>query len=114
MDSVVIQGMVKTQTTLETAVRVTDNAVSPLAKWVMTFDVAPPGQAEVGYNVLARPAHAPYADPDTWLAEAPRREGSWWGELVGWLAARSGRPVAPPRLASPGLGDAPGTHVLQE
>jgi polyhydroxyalkanoate synthase len=76
--------------------------------------VAPPGQAEVGYNVLARPAHAPYADPDTWLAEAPRREGSWWGELVGWLAARSGRPVAPPRLASPGLGDAPGTHVLQE
>ncbi|MFZ9449287.1 MAG: PHA/PHB synthase family protein [Alphaproteobacteria bacterium] len=76
--------------------------------------VAPPGQAEVGYNVLARPAHAPYADPDTWLAEAPRREGSWWGELVGWLAARSGRPGAPPRLASPGLGDAPGTHVLQE
>ena len=76
--------------------------------------VAPPGQAEVGYNVLARPAHAPYADADTWLAEAPRREGSWWGELVGWLAARSGRPVAPPRLASPGLGDAPGTHVLHE
>jgi polyhydroxyalkanoate synthase len=76
--------------------------------------VAPPGQAEVGYNVLARPAHAPYADPDTWLAEAPRREGSWWGELVGWLAARSGRPVAPPHLPSPGLGDAPGMHVLQE
>ena len=76
--------------------------------------VAPPGQAEVGYNVLARPAHAPYADPDTWLAEAPRREGSWWGELVGWLAAGSGRPVAPPHLPSPGLGDAPGMHVLQE
>ena len=76
--------------------------------------VAPPGQAEGGYSVLARPEHAPYADPDTWLAEAPRREGSWWGELVRWLAARSGRPVAPPRLPSPGLGDAPGTHVLQE
>jgi len=76
--------------------------------------VAPPGQAEDGYNVLARPEHAPYADPDTWLAEAPRREGSWWWELVRFLAARSGRPVAPPRLSSPGLGDAPGTHELQE
>ena len=76
--------------------------------------VAPPGQAGTGYHVLSRPAHAPYADPDTWLAAAPRREGSWWTELVRWLAARSGAPVSPPRLPRPGLGDAPGTHVLQE
>ena len=45
IDQPTIHGMVKTHTMLEIAVRVTESAVSPLDKWVITFEVAPPGQA---------------------------------------------------------------------
>jgi polyhydroxyalkanoate synthase len=60
-----------------------------------------------------------YTDPDTWAANASRKEGSWWPEWVAWLEKRSGHPVSPPRMAAPAdgyttLADAPGTYVLQE
>jgi polyhydroxyalkanoate synthase len=60
-----------------------------------------------------------YLDPETFMAEAPRKEGSWWPEWVVWLDARSGAPIAPPAVGAlpPGfvsLGEAPGTYVLQE
>jgi polyhydroxyalkanoate synthase len=58
-----------------------------------------------------------YLDPDTFIAEAPRKEGSWWPEWVAWLDARSGAPIASQDVVQSGdtsLGDAPGTYVLQE
>jgi polyhydroxyalkanoate synthase len=81
--------------------------------------VSEPGRARRSYQVLTKSNGARYTDPDTWLASAPRKEGSWWPELVSWLAARSGRPVAPPDMgnASAGLTPlcaAPGTYVLQD
>ena len=58
-----------------------------------------------------------YVDPETYLAEAPRKEGSWWPEWAAWLGDQSGAN----RAASDGSGccrvcplcDAPGTYVLQ-
>ncbi|MGE3376589.1 MAG: PHA/PHB synthase family protein [Vicinamibacteria bacterium] len=74
--------------------------------------VSEPGRAGRGYQVQARDRDAPHVDPDAWLAQTPRRDGSWWPEWQAWLAARSGAPAAPP---APGrsLGDAPGEYVLQ-
>jgi len=41
----IIKGMVNKVMKLLKAVRVTDSAVSPFARWVIRFDVGPPGQA---------------------------------------------------------------------
>jgi polyhydroxyalkanoate synthase len=30
------------------------------------------------YQVMIRPADGRYVDPDTWMATAPRKDGSWW------------------------------------
>jgi polyhydroxyalkanoate synthase len=60
---------------------------------------------------------ARYVDPDTWLAEATVKDGSWWPEWVDWLDRRSGSPVPPPPMGAAGgyrpVCDAPGTYVLQ-
>ena len=57
------------------------------------------------------------ATAQDWLARAERRDGSWWLDWGGWLAARSGARVRPrQRLGSaayPPLADAPGQYVLQ-
>ena len=57
-----------------------------------------------------------YVDPDAWLAQATRREGSWWPEWMEWLSARSGAEVTPPQLGTEdapyrAIADAPGTYV---
>jgi polyhydroxyalkanoate synthase len=59
-----------------------------------------------------------YLDPDTFLAQAERKEGSWWPEWAHWLEEQSGAPVAPPRMGAetggyPPLCDAPGTYVME-
>jgi polyhydroxyalkanoate synthase len=59
-----------------------------------------------------------YLDPDTFAAETPRQNGSWWPHWVAWLTARSGEPVAARYLgmgesARGSLCDAPGTYVLE-
>ena len=81
--------------------------------------VSEPGRRRRSYQVLTKTDGERYVDPDTWVAIAPRKEDSWWPEMVAWLDARSGRPVAPPPMgnAEAGyapLGDAPGTYVLQD
>jgi polyhydroxyalkanoate synthase len=68
--------------------------------------------------VMTRAAENHYVDPDTFLAHAPRKDGSWWPEWVAWLDGRSGAPVAPPaglpsNLGAP-LANAPGTYVLED
>ena len=77
--------------------------------------VSEPGHRGRTYQMATRPADGAYVDPDRWADSEPRREGSWWPEYAGWLAARSGRPVKPPEIgggALAPLGEAPGTYVL--
>jgi polyhydroxyalkanoate synthase len=77
------------------------------------------GHPDRHHQVMTKGAEDRYVDPETWLAIAPRREGSWWPTYVAWLREHSGGLVAPPPMgnASCGLtplGDAPGTYVLQD
>jgi polyhydroxyalkanoate synthase subunit PhaC len=77
--------------------------------------------SEIGHNgrsyqVMTRPADGRYVDPDTWIASAPRKSGSWWPEWTAWLNGHSGTPVAAARLddkTTSSLGPAPGTYVSQ-
>jgi len=63
------------------------------------------------------PGTANSADPDAWLAAAPRHEGSWWPDWAAWLAQRSPAQIRSPETPGsehyPPLGDAPGTYVLE-
>jgi polyhydroxyalkanoate synthase len=68
--------------------------------------------------MMTRPAEDRYVDPETYLAQAPRKSGSWWPEWAGWLAAHSGPGEKPPAMGAaaagyPPLADAPGSYVLQ-
>jgi polyhydroxyalkanoate synthase len=78
-----------------------------------------PGGRNRGYRVLTRPYDGKYIDPDTYLAHAAAKDGSWWPEWHRWLEQRSGDPIPPPPLGAPGSGyvplaDAPGTCVLEK
>jgi polyhydroxyalkanoate synthase len=80
--------------------------------------VAPPGEDGHSYQVLANAAAAPYCGPDEWLRQAPRQEGSWWGEWTKFLGAHSEEKGAPPALGGSRregapLDDAPGNYVMQ-
>ena len=81
--------------------------------------VSEPGHEGRSFQVVTKRPDDRYIDPETFMAEAPRKEGSWWPEWIAWLDARSGAPIVPVTLGSvtsgyPSLGDAPGTYVLQE
>ena len=75
--------------------------------------VSPPGKANRRYQISTRSHHAPYIDPETWLASMPAHEGSWWPAWQHWLSARSGELVAPPAMGQ-ALCDAPGSYVLEK
>ncbi len=78
--------------------------------------VSEPGHRGRRYSVMTRTARDRYLDPETWVSEATRQEGSWWPEWIHWLEKRSGAPTEPPHLGSPSytpVCDAPGTYVLQ-
>lgn len=79
--------------------------------------VSEPGHPGRSYQVKTRPAEGTYVDPDTYAAQAPHKDGSWWPEWQRWLAARSGARVAPPSLGAPDGGyapieAAPGSYVV--
>ncbi|HEY0181010.1 MAG TPA: alpha/beta fold hydrolase [Dokdonella sp.] len=74
-----------------------------------------PGHPHRSYRILERPGDGAYLAPDAWLDAAAQKQGSWWPEWTAWLDARSGAPIAPPRLGRRGaraLADAPGDYVL--
>jgi polyhydroxyalkanoate synthase len=80
--------------------------------------VSEPGHPRRSYQVAVRRPEDAYVDPDSWLASAPRHEGSWWPAWEAWLERHSTGPVAPPSLGAPSKGlpplcDAPGTYVHQ-
>jgi len=74
--------------------------------------VSPMGEPGRRYRLLHATAGDDFIDPDSWFADAPVHEGSWWRPWFAWLAARSGETVAPPAAdRGPDLGPAPGTYV---
>ncbi|MFT5511444.1 MAG: polyhydroxyalkanoate synthase, partial [Hyphomicrobiaceae bacterium] len=81
--------------------------------------VSEPGHPHRSYQVAYTSETDRYIDPETWAAQTPKQDGSWWPEWVAWLDKRSGKPVAPPRMGAPNKGydpiaNAPGTYVLQK
>jgi polyhydroxyalkanoate synthase subunit PhaC len=81
--------------------------------------VSEPGEAGGrNYQVRTKAAEDLYMDPETWIATARRKDGSWWPEWTSWLADHSGTETAPPRIGASGKGsraltDAPGSYVMQ-
>jgi polyhydroxyalkanoate synthase len=78
--------------------------------------VSEPGHPHRHYRIAMQAADGRYVDPDLWVADAVRKEGSWWPEWTQWLSSRSGRPAAPPPLGAARAGyapicDAPGTYA---
>ncbi|MGB0468330.1 MAG: PHA/PHB synthase family protein [Pontibacterium sp.] len=80
--------------------------------------VSEPGHARRQYRVASELEGECYVDPDTWLANNPAKEGSWWPEWHRWLARYSGEKVdAKPVGETKGFGvlcDAPGTYIHQK
>jgi polyhydroxyalkanoate synthase len=74
--------------------------------------VSEPGRSDRSFQVATQRHGEPYIDPDTWAAETPDKQGSWWPQWQRWLAAHSRAPAAPPP-AAPSLGAAPGRYVLE-
>ncbi len=80
--------------------------------------VSEPGHHGRTYQIRKRSPGERYIDPDTWQAETPVRQGSWWPEWESWLAEKSTGKGAPPSMGAPEKGfaplrDAPGLYVLE-
>jgi polyhydroxyalkanoate synthase len=79
-----------------------------------------PGHPHRSYQLATSKQGDTYIDPDTWQANTPKCEGSWWPAWEQWLREHSADgEVAPPTMGAPGKGfaplcDAPGTYVFQE
>jgi polyhydroxyalkanoate synthase subunit PhaC len=81
--------------------------------------VSEPGHAGRSFRVGLKKTNDHYLDPDRFLAEALRKDGSWWPQWVAWLGERSGTLTAPPSMGAPQAGypplaDAPGEYVRIE
>jgi polyhydroxyalkanoate synthase len=80
--------------------------------------VSEPGHPGRRYQIRTRQPGERYVDPDTWQAETPMRQGSWWPEWQSWLARHSTEKVAPPTMGASEKGyrvlrEAPGLYVRQ-
>jgi polyhydroxyalkanoate synthase subunit PhaC len=73
--------------------------------------VNPPGNPKAHYWTGGPPGQ----DPDQWLADAQKQQGSWWEAWADWIAARSGDPRPRPETLGSGLhpelSPAPGLYV---
>jgi polyhydroxyalkanoate synthase len=81
--------------------------------------VSEPGQPGHSFRVHAKEVSQHYLDPERFLREAQRKDGSWWPEWSAWLKSKSGvaaavPPMGAPQAGYPALGDAPGTYVFQQ
>lgn len=80
--------------------------------------VSEPGHPRRSYQIATRTDRDLYVDPDTWAAQTPKQDGSWWPAWVKWLGEHSGERVRPPDLGARDKGyaaeyDAPGTYVFE-
>ncbi|MCX7636032.1 MAG: alpha/beta fold hydrolase, partial [Syntrophales bacterium] len=81
--------------------------------------VSEPENMKRTYQIATRREGEKYVDPDTWVMETPKQQGSWWLPWEQWLVDHSTGLTAPPAMgaAKPGLQpicDAPGTYVFQD
>jgi polyhydroxyalkanoate synthase len=81
--------------------------------------VSEPGHPGRSFRTGTKKADDHYPDPERFLTEAHRKDGSWWPEWTGWLKNRSSAPTALPAMGAPQsgyppLGDAPGAYVLEK
>lgn len=81
--------------------------------------VSEPGHPRRHFRYAAASRQEQYVDPDTWLAEASTKEGSWWPVWADWLGRQASGQVTPPSLGAadkgyPPLDAAPGTYVLEQ
>lgn len=81
--------------------------------------VSEPENMKRTYQLSTRKEGDKYLDPDTWLIETPKNQGSWWIPWELWLSEHSTGMTAPPSLGSvkaglPPICDAPGTYVFQD
>ena len=76
--------------------------------------VSEPGHAHRSYQISAVPKGHDWLEPDEWITQAARHDGSWWEAFQAWLAERSGdmRPTSSLNTKA-GLGQAPGLYVHQ-
>jgi len=79
--------------------------------------VSEPDHPGRGFRINTKRTSDHYLDPERFVAEVPRQDGSWWPEWTAWLSERSGPPAALPPMGAPQAGypaleDAPGTFVL--
>ncbi len=81
--------------------------------------VSEPGHPHRHYRTSIRSPGSNYVSPDAWLERTTAKEGSWWPEWFGWLAAKSsGGQCSPPTVGAPKSGfpklmPAPGSYVFQ-
>jgi polyhydroxyalkanoate synthase len=81
--------------------------------------ISEPGRPRRHFKVATRKPGDRYLDPQSWAAEAPVKQGSWWVEWIAWLNVRSGQKSAvPPGIGAPDRGlpplvEAPGIYVHQ-
>ena len=73
--------------------------------------VSEPGHAHRSFRIAVKAEDGKYVDAPHWREAAELREGSWWPAWWAWLDARSGEPVAPPRMGA-AIAEAPGSYVL--
>jgi polyhydroxyalkanoate synthase subunit PhaC len=79
--------------------------------------VSEPGHPGRSFRINTKRVSDHYLDPERFLVEVPRKDGSWWPEWTAWLSERSGPPAASPPMGAPQAGyptleEAPGTFVL--
>ncbi len=76
--------------------------------------VTPPGKPGAYHWLNVIGSTTDYEDPDEWVRQCARRNGSWWPSWIAWLDAHGSRDrVAPPPTPRQGLGAAPGAYVLE-
>ena len=78
-----------------------------------------PGHPHRSYQIATSSEGEQYIDPDSWQAQTPKQDGSWWPAWQQWLAEHSTGQVSAPNMGAPEQGyaplcDAPGTYVFQE
>jgi polyhydroxyalkanoate synthase subunit PhaC len=81
--------------------------------------VSEPGHHGRIFRVATKRLTDHYIDPDSYYANTPVKQGSWWPDWVAWLKERSGPPTGVPAMGAPQSGypplaDAPGLYVLED